>query len=110
MTNTVASLITAPPAAQIERGEAQASAVYRIRKSFAVVHFEGAEKGRIVFLPEGAQLRLVGPSCLRECFEVAHQNQLYSIFKVDLLGPWSAPLEPSRITFIRSRAAAGRCA
>lgn len=108
MTNAVASFITAPPAAQIERGEAQASAVYRTRKCFAVVHFEHAGKGRIVFLPEGAELRLIGPSCLRECFEVAHENQLYNIFKVDLLGPWSAPIKLSRITPIRSLAAAGR--
>jgi hypothetical protein len=110
MTNTVASLITTPLTAQIERGEAQASAVYRTRKSFAVVRFEHAGKGRIVFLPEGAELRLIGPSCLRECFEVANENQLYSIFKVDLLGPWSTQIKPSRIMPIRSLAAAGRCA
>ncbi len=94
----------------MEGGEAQASAVYRTRKCFAVVHFEHAGKGRIVFLQEGAELRLIGPSCLSECFEVAHGNQLYNIFKVDLLGSWSAQIKPSRITPIRSLAAVGACA
>jgi len=70
--------------------------VYRIRKSFAAVHFEQTEKGRIVFLPEGAKLSLIGSSsCLREGFEVMHEGQLYNIFKADLLGPWSTPIESS---------------
>jgi hypothetical protein len=92
MTNAVAPLTTFPLGAPAENAEAPAL-LYRLEKSFAVVHFELAGKGRIVFLPEGAELRMVGSSCLSECFEVAHQGQAYHIFKVDLLGPWSMPLK-----------------
>jgi hypothetical protein len=34
---------------------------------------------------------------LCECFEVMYENQFYSIFKVDLLGPWSTPIKPTRL-------------
>jgi hypothetical protein len=87
--------------------------VYRIRKSFAVVHFEPSGRGLIVFLPEGAELCVIGISCLLECFEVMCENRLYQIFKVDLLGPWSNPVRatPKRIKPIRVMAAAvGACA
>ena len=54
MTNPVAPLI-AVPIAPAEGGEAEAPRVYQLRKSFAAVHFELSGKGRIVFLPEGAE-------------------------------------------------------
>ena len=55
------------------------------------MHFEeGDGKGRIVVLPEGAEVRVTGPARLRECFEVVFENRYYSIFKVDLLGPRSS--------------------
>lgn len=85
-------------AAPTVKGEAPAMRAYRIRKAFAVVHFEAEGKGRIVFLPEGAKLRIVGPSRLSECFEVLCEDQLYNIFKVDLLGPWSNPIRRTPIT------------
>jgi hypothetical protein len=69
-----------------------AARAYRIRKSFAVVHFEPAGRGRIVFLPEGAELCIVGPSCLCECYEVLWESRFYNIFKADLLGPWANPV------------------
>jgi hypothetical protein len=120
MTNTVASLTTLSLAAQMEKGQSQAPVAYRIRKGFAVVQFDLAARGRIVFLPEGAELCLIGASCLRECFEVTHENQHYNIFKVDLLGPWSLPITPpplkptpiksSGIKPIGTLAALGACA
>jgi hypothetical protein len=97
MTSTVASSSTRIPGEPIETSEAPVTTpLYRTRKSFAVVHFEEAGKGRIVFLPEGAQVRVVGPSRLGKCYEVMFENQVYNIFKVDLLGPWSTPIEPIR--------------
>src|ERR1700722_15570491 len=71
-----------------------ATRLYRISKSFAVVNLEQTGQGRIVFLPQGVELRVVGWSpCLGEGFEVEYKMQLYSIFKADLLGPWSNPIE-----------------
>jgi len=66
---------------------------YRLRKCLSVVQFDQTAKGRIVFLPEGTELRVVGPSRLSGCLEVPRGHQLYNIFKVDLLGPRSAPVE-----------------
>jgi hypothetical protein len=114
MTNAVVSLTTPILAALTER-EVPAPAAYRIRKGFAVVQFDGAAKGRIVFLPEGAELRLIGPSCLSKCFEVACETQRYNIFQADLLGPWSTliqpiPMKPSRLKPIRTLASIGACA
>lgn len=100
MTNTVASLSNRTPAVQIDKREVQTPRAYRTKKPFAVVQFDRAGRGRIVSLPEGAKLHLIGPSCLRECFEVAHESQQYNIFKVDLLGPWSTPIQNGRIVSI----------
>jgi hypothetical protein len=70
---------------------------YRTKKSFVAVHFNPAGKGEIGFLPEGAKLRIVGPSsCLREGFEIMFEEQVYSIFKVDLLAQCSQASEPIR--------------
>jgi hypothetical protein len=72
--------------------------LYRTRKRFAVVHLERTGEGRIVFLPEGAELCAIGLSaCLQEGFEVVYEMQRYSIFRADLLGPWSDPIRPSEI-------------
>lgn len=102
--------------APAEKSEAPVTQAYRTRKSFAVVHFEPAveavHKGRIVFLPEGAELHVVGSSCLGECFEVLCEKQLYNIFKADLLGVWSTPIRtrPLRTNTVQSMAAIGACA
>jgi hypothetical protein len=85
--------------------------VYRLKKRFAVVHFDAETKGRIVFLPQGTELRVVGPSRLSECLEVLSENQRYNIFKVDLLGPWAVPIgEPRPIERRRVAMAAEACA
>lgn len=109
MTNAVAPLMTIPLAPPTESSEVQAPRMYRLRKSFAVVHFEASEKGRIVFLPEGADLRVVGPSALCKCVEVLCGNQRYHIFQEDLLGPWSMPVRSSRRGMVRIKAV-GACA
>jgi hypothetical protein len=100
MINAVAASTTRI-GASAENSEGPAARAYRIRKSFAVVHFEQtvdlSAKGRIVFLPEGAELRVIGSSCMSGCFEVLCQNRLYNIFKEDLLGPWSSLIKSSLI-------------
>jgi hypothetical protein len=101
------TLTTSGFSTPIEVGHAEAPRVYRLRKSFAVVQFEPAGKGRIVFLPEGAELKMVGSSRLAQCCEVLCENQLYSIFEVDLFGPWSTKLKrrPTRPVPVRAVAA-----
>ena len=70
---------------------------YRTKKSFVAVHFNPAGKGHIGFLPEGAILRIIGPSsCLREGFEVMFAEQVYNIFEADLLARCSQASEPIR--------------
>ena len=93
-------------AAPLENGEAEAPPVYRLRKSFAVVHFEASGKGRIVFLPEGAELKVVGSSRLRQCCEVLRENQLYNIFETDLLGLWSMRVKKRSVRPVLARAVA----
>jgi hypothetical protein len=69
-----------------EKSGAQATLAYRTKTSFVAVHFDAAGKGRIVFLPYGVTLHVVGPSsCLSGGFEVMLENRLYNIFEVDLL-------------------------
>jgi hypothetical protein len=109
MTNPVASLATIPLAALTENGDAQAPRVYRLMKPFAAVKFEAEEKGRIVFLPEGAEVRIVGPSAVCKCVEVVYDRQIYNIFQVDLLGPWSTPVRDSRRGMVRVKGI-GACA
>jgi len=70
---------------------------YRTKTSFVAVHFDEADKGRIVFLPEGAMLRVIGPSsCLPEAFEVTFRNEVYNVFEVDLVMRSSLICEPIR--------------
>ena len=102
MTNAIA-LNTFLPA---ENCGAEAPPVYRLAKSFAVVRFDSAGKGRIAFLPEGADVRLVGPSPLRQCLEVLWGDQICNIFQVDLLGPWSTPVRNNRRGAARVKATA----
>jgi hypothetical protein len=120
MTRAVAPSTTIICAAPTEIGEDPATRAYLLRKPFAAVHFEPAGNGRIVFLPEGAELRVTGSSRLCDCFEVLYQDQLYNIFKIDLLGPWATPAKatpakaiPAKlnpIKPIRALAAVGACA
>jgi hypothetical protein len=70
---------------------------YRTKESFVAVHFNPAGKGEIGFLPKGAMLRITGQSsCLGKGFEVVCEEQIYSIFTVDLLARCSLASEPTR--------------
>jgi len=89
MTNPVESLATLPFAAPVEDQDNQAPQSYRLGKPFAAVQFDADAKGRIVFLPAGAEVRIVGPSALCKCVEALCGNRRYNIFQQDLLGPWS---------------------
>jgi hypothetical protein len=115
------SLLRRSRGARAEGRKLPATRLYRISKSFAVVHLEQTGQGRIVFLPKGGELRLVGWSpCLGEGFEVEYKMQRYSIFKADLLGPWSDPIgsnpiasnqkEASQSRAVRAMSAMGACA
>ena len=96
MTKTTASPATGIHALSTERIEASAARAYRIGKSFGVVLFDESGHPSFDILPEGTEVRLIGASRLSECLEVMYGNQLYNIFKVDLLGPWSSPILPIR--------------
>jgi len=109
MTSTVAPSTAGIFDKLTEKSELPVTRAYRLRKSFAAVHFEEAGKGRIVFLPEGAQVRIVGPSSLCKCLEVMFENRLYNMFKVDLLGIWASPTKSSPIKPAKALAV-GACA
>jgi hypothetical protein len=115
MTRTDASSTKIVLGEPIEKSAARATRMYRLGKPFAAVHFEPVGKGRIVFLPEGAEVHVIGSSRLCECFEVMFEAQLYNMFKVDLLGPWSTlikpnPIKPDPIKPILALATVGACA
>jgi hypothetical protein len=91
--------------APVKKGRAlPANRVYRLKKEFMAICFETDGKGRIVPLPTGAVVEIVGFSCLSACFEVVWKGRRCSVFEVDLLGPWSSPTAAS------GRAAEGACA
>jgi hypothetical protein len=76
---------------------APAGRTYRTKTSLVAVHFDHAGKGRIIFLPDGAMLRVMGPSpCLREGFEVVFKNELYNVFEIDLITRSTLNCEPIR--------------
>jgi hypothetical protein len=86
MTTPALSSNGRPSGTDRNEGNAPAARTYRTKTSFVGVHFDQAGKGRIVFLPEGAMLRIVGPSsCLREAFEVMFEKELYNVFEIDLV-------------------------
>jgi hypothetical protein len=58
---------------------------YRTKTSFVAVHFDECGKGRIVFLPKGATLQVIGrSSCLPTGFEVVFEKCSYNVFEIDL--------------------------
>ena len=94
MATSVTTTAIVPTLRAAER-EFSVTGLYQLRKSFAAVQFDTAGKGRIVFLPKGAELRVAGPSRLCGCLEVLCKNRSYSVFEVDLLGPRSVSIEPN---------------
>ena len=70
---------------------------YRAKKPCVALRFDPAGKPEIVFLPQGVILRVTQPSsCVREGFEVVSGEQIYDIFKVDLLARCGKIVEPRR--------------
>jgi hypothetical protein len=97
MTTAVASSTKRIIGAYTEKSEAQLAPRYCTKTSFVAVHFDEAGKGRIVFLPNGATLRVTGPSsCLTGGFEVMFENRRYNIFEADLLARSIPICEPTR--------------
>lgn len=109
MTSTVATSTARNFDKLSDKSERPVTRAYRLRKSFAAVHFEEAGKGRIVFLPEGAEVRIVGLSSLAGCCEVMFENRLYNMFKADLTGIWASPTKSSPIQPAKALAV-GACA
>ena len=107
MTQPVISSTMRLPGTRLDKSEDQTARVYRIGKPLAAVQFDLAARGQIVFLPEGAELCVVGPSSLVGCFEVLCEERLYNIFKADLLGVWSVPIRLRRRKPVPSFCGAG---
>jgi hypothetical protein len=83
----------------VDENNGPAKRAYRIRNSLASVYFDETAKGRIIFLPEGAILRVIGPSsCLRGGFEVLFERRTYNIFQIDLETQSTMISEPIRVT------------
>jgi hypothetical protein len=92
MTTPLASATAMFLGATSHMSKGPATRAYRTKTSFVAVHFDQAGKGKLLFLPRGATLRLIGPSfCLREGFEVMFEGCLYNVFEIDLLAR-STPL------------------
>lgn len=84
-TSMVSSKVLFPGVTRDEK-KPSAGQTYRTKTSFVAVHFDQAGKGRIVFLPETAVVRVIGPSsCLREACEVLFENKLHNVFEIDLI-------------------------
>jgi hypothetical protein len=97
MTTPVASSTAILFSATSVESKAPATRAYRTKTSFVAVHFDQAGKGRIVFLPKEATLRVIGPSsCLPEGFEVLFEEQIYNVFGVDLSSRSTQIIEPIR--------------
>jgi hypothetical protein len=95
MTTSVVSSTAIPFSETSDESKAPAARAYRTRTSFVAVHFNQEGKGRIVFLPDGAMLRVIGlSSCLPEGFEVVFENQRYNVFGIDLFARSSLIREP----------------
>jgi hypothetical protein len=109
MTSTLAPSTTRIFDKLSDKSERPNTRAYRLRKSFAAVHFEEAGKGRIVLLPEGAEVRVVGLSSLAGCCEIMFENRLYNMFKADLLGIWTSPTKSRPIQPAKALAV-GACA
>jgi hypothetical protein len=69
---------------------------YRTRTPFVAVHFDQAGKGRIDLLPQGEELRVIGPSSyLREGLEVQFEKRICHVFERDLITRSILILEPA---------------
>jgi hypothetical protein len=99
MTSALVSLKTVLPCVYSDENNAPVERAYRTKTSFVAVHFDEAGRGRIVFLPAGATLRVIGPSsCLREALEVMFEARTYNVFEIDLTARSTLICTPVRAT------------
>lgn len=97
MSSVVVSLRTAFPCASSDESNAPLTRAYRAKTSLVAVHFDEVGKGRIVFIPFGATLRVIGPSSLLpDGFEVQFEHSIYNVFETDLLARSVLISEPTR--------------
>jgi hypothetical protein len=100
MRTAIGYSVTAARYAAITVSNGQA---YRTEKPCVALRFKPEGKTAIVFLPQGAIVRVIQPSsCVREGFEVVFEEEVYNVFKVDLLTRCGKIVEPRRA---RSRTA-----
>ena len=86
MTTPVVSSTATLFSATSDESIAPGTRAYCTKTSFVAVYFPQAGKGQIVFLPEGAMLRVLRQSSrLPEGFEVMFEDQIYNVFEVDLV-------------------------
>jgi hypothetical protein len=82
----VALSVYGVPDVSSQKKAGSASRAYQTKTSFVAVHFDEAGKGRIVFLPGGSMLRVVGPSSyLFAGFEVIFDKRIHHVFEIDLI-------------------------
>jgi len=97
MTTPAASSMAFLPALTSHESDASGERTYRTTASVVAVHFDGEGKGRIVFLPFGAVLHIMGrSSCLPEGFEVVFEHRRYNVFEIDVLARSTPIHEPIR--------------
>jgi hypothetical protein len=97
MTTPVASSMAFLPGLTSYESDGPAERTYRTTASVVAVHFDGAGKGRIVFLPVGAMLHVIGrSSCLPKGFEVVFEHRRYNVFEIDARVRSTAIREPIR--------------
>src|SRR5580698_8565292 len=81
MTTPVVSSTAMLFSATSDESGAPVTRAYRTETSFVAVYFPQPGRGQIVFLPEGAILRVLRPSsCLPEGLEVMFENRIYNVF------------------------------
>jgi hypothetical protein len=97
MTTPAVSSTAFLPGVTSHESDAPAERRCRTTASVVAVHFDEAGKGRIVFLPFGAVLHIMGrSSCLPEGFEVVFEHRRYNVFEIDALVRSTPIREPIR--------------
>ena len=98
MTTPVVSSTAFVPGVISTESNVPARRTYRTTTSFVAVHFDETGKGRIVFLPFGATLHVIGrSSCLPAGFEVEFEHKHYNVFEIDVLVRATPICEPIRV-------------
>lgn len=65
--------------------------VLRLTKGFLTVKFGADGHGLLVRLPAGAEVEVLGSSAIPGCVEIAHNDERFNMFEVDLRGHSSCP-------------------